>query len=203
METVFLARHGESEYSVHGLMNGDPATAVRLTERGREEARLLGERLADEPIELCVTSEFGRTIATAEIALEGRDVPRLVLPQLNDVRVGEFEGKTLVEYRRWAHAQNPLAIPPGGDESRAATVERYVRGFEQVLARAEPVILVVAHGLPIRYVLNAARGLGPAPILEQIEHATPYRLTREELDSAIRHLRDWAASPSWATSSSP
>jgi broad specificity phosphatase PhoE len=203
MDVLFLARHGESEYSARGLMNGEPRTAVRLTERGREEARVLGERLRDERLDLCVTSEFGRTIETADIALAGRGVPRLVLRELNDVRVGEFEGRTLAEYRKWAHARDPLAVPPGGDESRAATVARYVRGFERILARAEGAILVVAHGLPIRYLLNAARGLGPVPVLEQIEHATPYRLSREELDAAVARLRAWTLSPSWATSASP
>ena len=203
MEVLFLARHGASEYSVRGLMNGDPRTAVRLTELGRREARALGERLAGEPIELCVTSEFGRTIETADLALAGRGVPRLVVPELNDVRVGDFEGRTLAEYREWAHAQEPLAVPPGGDESRAATVERYVRGFERVLARPETHVLVVAHGLPIRYVVNAARGLGPTPIVEQIEHATAYPLRGAEVVAALEALRAWAAKPSWATSASP
>jgi 2,3-bisphosphoglycerate-dependent phosphoglycerate mutase len=203
MEVMFLARHGESEYSVRGLMNGDPRTAVMLTEQGREEARALGRGLARERIDLCVTSEFGRTIETADLALAGRDVPRLVVTELNDVRVGDFEGKTLAEYREWAHAQDPLAVPPGGDESRAVTVERYVLGFERVLARPEANVLVVAHGLPIRYVLNAARGVGPSPIVEQIEHATAYPLAREQLEAALGRLREWAARPSWATSASP
>jgi probable phosphoglycerate mutase len=203
MNDVVLARHGESEYSVQGLMNGDPATAVRLTEEGRAQARLLGEKLRDVSIDLCATSEFGRTIETADLALEGRDVPRLVLRDLNDIRVGEYEGKTLTAYREWAHAQTPTALPPGGDESRAATVERYVRAFRELTARREGTILVVAHGLPIRYVVNAAREELPAPIVEQIEYATAYRLSRDELEAALDRLGAWCASPSWSTSSSP
>jgi probable phosphoglycerate mutase len=203
MREVILARHGESEYSVKHLMNGDPVTVVRLTDAGREQARLLGEALRDEEVDLCVTSEFGRTIETADIALEGRDVPRLVLRDLNDIRVGEYEGKTLQEYRDWAHAQSPTALPPGGDESRAATVQRYVRAFREIMDRDERVILVVAHGLPIRYILNAAEGTHPAPIVEQIEYATAYRLDRDTLETAIDALDTWGANPSWATSPSP
>ena len=200
---MILARHGESEYSVKHLMNGDPKAAVALTDQGREEARLLGEKLRDEEIDLCVTSEFARTVETADIALAGRDVPRLVLRDLNDIRVGEYEGKTLQEYREWAHTQSPTALPPGGDESRAAAVERYVRAFREILARPERVVLVVAHGLPIRYILNAAQGTHPAPIVEQIEYATAYRLDRDALETALDALDAWAAKPRWATSASP
>ena len=203
LEWAILARHGESEYSVKHLMNGDPVTVVRLTEAGREQARRLGEALRDEEIDLCVTSEFGRTIETADIALAGRDVPRLVLRDLNDIRVGEYEGKTLTEYREWAHSQSPTALPPGGDESRAATVQRYVRAFREIIARPERVVLVVAHGLPLRYILNAAKGAHPAPIVEQIEYATAYRLDQDTLQTAIDALDAWAANPSWATSASP
>jgi phosphoserine phosphatase len=202
MDELLLARHGESEYSVKGLMNGDPRTAVRLTPLGLEQARLLGERLRDTVIDLCATSEFGRTIETADCALAGRDVPRLVLADLNDIRVGSYEGKTLKEYREWAHAQLPTALPPGGDESRAAAVERYARAFSELAGRPERTILVVAHGLPIRYVLNAARAELPAPIVEQIEYATAYRLTREQLDDALDRLESWCANPSWASSAS-
>jgi broad specificity phosphatase PhoE len=203
MDRVFLARHGESAYSVAGRMNGDPRTEVRLTQRGRREAHELGAKLALVELDLCATSEFGRTHETADIALAGRDVPRLVVAELNDVRVGAFEGKTLAEYREWAHAQSPTALPPGGDESRAATVARYVRGYETVLERPEKTILVVAHGLPIRYVLNAARAELPEPIVQNVEHATPYELSRAELAVAVERLAAWCEIPTWATSASP
>ena len=84
MDRVVLARHGESERSVAGLTNGDPRIACALTAEGREEARRLGLELANEPIDLCVTSEFERARETADIALAGRDVPRLVLREAAD-----------------------------------------------------------------------------------------------------------------------
>src|SRR5437660_9174362 len=166
MERAILARHGESAFSVRGSMNGDPTVACPLTELGREQAERLGATLAGEPLDLCVTSEFERTRETADLALAGHEVPRLVLPDLNDIRVGEYEGKTLEEYRGWARAQAPDADPPGGGESRAATVRRYVRAYREILGRAEGSVLVVAHGLPIRYVLNAGAGEHPAPLLD-------------------------------------
>src|SRR5687768_4294609 len=97
-----LVRHAESEYSVDLRLNGQVGAGVALTPRGRDEAQRLGEELADEPIHLCVTSPFLRTVETAEIALAGRSVPRLVVPELGDPNYGEYEGATLEEYRSWA-----------------------------------------------------------------------------------------------------
>jgi broad specificity phosphatase PhoE len=199
VQLAILVRHGESDYSVRGAMNGDPRTTVALTERGRDEARALGELLADEAIDLCVTTEFGRTAETADLVLAGRDVPRLVLAELNEIRVGEFEGRLFPEYRGWASTHDPLAAPPGGGESRAETARRYVRGFRTLLARPEPTILVVTHGLPIRYILNAARGVAPTPVLDAVEHATAYRYPAAELERAVDLLDEWCAAPAWPT----
>jgi broad specificity phosphatase PhoE len=197
MDEVILARHGESELSVVGTVNGDPATACALTDLGREQARRLGEALRDTPLDLCATSEFQRVRETADLALAGRDVPRLVIPELNDVRFGHFEGGTLIAYREWAADNDPTADAPGGGESRSATVARYVTAYRRILARPERTILVVAHGLPIRYVLNALADVEPAPLVEQVDYAEPYRLDRRELDRAVEHLDAWVAAPAW------
>ena len=77
MELAILARHAESEFSVRGAMNGDPATACPLTDEGRDQAHRLGEALRDDRIDFAVVTEFARTVETADLALAGRDVPRL------------------------------------------------------------------------------------------------------------------------------
>jgi broad specificity phosphatase PhoE len=197
MDEVILARHGESELSVVGTVNGDPAVACALTAAGREQARRLGELLADVEIDLCVTSEFERARQTADLALAGRDVPRLVLAELNDVRFGRFEGGTLATYREWAAANEPTVEAPGGGESRRATVARYVSAYRTILARPERTILVVAHGLPIRYVLNALEETDPAPLVEQVAYAEPYRLLKRKLELAVERLERWSSAPAW------
>jgi probable phosphoglycerate mutase len=194
---AILVRHAESEFSVRGAVNGDPGVACPLTDSGREQAARLAVLLANDPIDLCVTSEFERARETADIALAGREVPRLVLPQLNDIRFGEFEGGQLAAYRAWARAHGPLDDAPGGGESRAATVGRYVEAYRLLLERPEPTILVVAHSLPIRYALNAIDELDPAPAVEQVPYAEPLRVAEPALRSAVERLAAWGASPSW------
>ena len=199
MKRAILARHGESELSVAGRTNGDPRVAVPLTARGRDEARALGRALARDPIDLCVTSEFRRAQETAELALEGREVPLLVLHELNDIRFGDFEGHSRTDYRAWAHTHGPEDPAPGGGDSRAETVRRYVRGYRTVLARPEEAILVVAHGLPVRYVLDAVEGRNPAAAMAHVPYAKPFRLSMQELREAVDRLEAWAAAPAWPT----
>lgn len=195
--TVILARHGESEYSARGLVNGDPAVRVPLTPQGREQARALGDELRDTAIDLCITSDFERAIETADGALRGRDVPRLVLPELGDIRMGSYEGKTLDEYRLWAHHCPPTEEGPGGGESRVDALRRYLAGFAIVAARPERTVLVVSHSLPIAYVLKAADGHDPQPSMGQVEYATAHPLTAEQLRAALDRLSRWLAAPHW------
>jgi probable phosphoglycerate mutase len=199
VHAVILARHGESELSVVGRTNGEPGTACALTEAGREQALRLGRLLEGDDVGLCVVSEFQRVQETADLALEGREVPRLVLPELNDIRFGDFEGRALTEYRAWAHAHGPEEAAPGGGDSRAETVRRYIRAYRTILARPEETILVVAHGLPVRYVLDAVAGRNPAAAVAQVPYAEPFRLTEKKLITATERLEAWAEHPAWAT----
>jgi broad specificity phosphatase PhoE len=199
MRQLILARHGESEFSLRSAMNGDPAVACPLTADGEEQARRLGDALRDTPIDLAVVTEFERTRQTADLALERRDVPRLVVPELNDIRVGDFEGGLLEAYRAWARERSPVEVPPGGGESRAEAARRYAQGFRVLLARPEETILAVAHGLPIRYLLLAAGGVEPRPVIERLEYAEPYRLSRDEVEHGVERLERWAAEPAWSS----
>jgi probable phosphoglycerate mutase len=197
MQTLLLARHGESQFSARGALNGDPGVACPLTDDGRAQARALGEALRGEAIDVCATTEFERVQETADVALAGRDVPRLVVPELNDPRYGDFEGGPLDVYRAWVWERGPLEAPVGGGEHRGDIAGRYARGFRQLLDRPEPTVLFVGHSLPVRYVLDAAEGLAPKAKVGLVAYATLYRLTRDELERALEVLEAWAAAPAF------
>ena len=189
-----MARHGESEASAVGLVNGDPSRPIGLSERGRQEARSLGEALAGEAIDLCVVTEFPRTKETADVALEGRLVPRLEVPELNDPGVGDLEGRPIHELREWFRRSGATADVPGGGENRVQAVRRFCRGLRVILGRPEQAILVIAHGLPITYTVLAAHGEDLPLTLErvQVDHASPHRLSRSQVERAITVLNRWA-----------
>ena len=196
MKTAILARHAESVFSVRAMMNGDPAIAGPLTEEGVAQARRLGEALRDEPIDLCVVTEFERTKKTADIALEGRDVPRLVVPEFNDINVGRFEGGPLETYLDWARTASPLDVPEGGESRRCRRSTRRARRPSPRAPRGSPARDRPRPPDPLPPARSGRRG--PRPVLEKVDYATPYKVTRQELLEAVDDLRRWAENPAWA-----
>jgi 2,3-bisphosphoglycerate-dependent phosphoglycerate mutase len=195
MERAILVRHAESTYSARDIVNGDPYRYVGLTSKGAEQARRLGELIRDEPISLCITSRFPRTRESADIALNGRPIPRQVLEEFDDVKMGDFEGKPVEEVRAFQRLNGPAVPLPGGGESRVDSIRRYCRAYGIVLARDERVILVVTHGLPVTAVLIALRGEDVPVTLEGIQAlpADPHTVSASDLRRAVEHLEDWAA----------
>jgi broad specificity phosphatase PhoE len=185
-----IVRHGESSLNIERRVNGDPNVPVALTARGRDEARLLGEQIRHIRIDLCVCTRFGRTVETATIALEGRPVPLEVEPRFDDVDVGELEGLSLDEYRAWKQGRTRRDAFPGG-ESLDDAARRYAQAYEQLLARREQSVFVVAHEIPLRYAINAADGSdsldGPA---HQLANATPYLFDEDSLARGVLRIRE-------------
>ena len=188
MQLYIIARHAESTLNFENRINGDPDVLVDLTDKGRDEAKLLGEQVRHVPIELCVHTRFDRTRETARIALEGRDAPFEVEPLLDDIDVGELEGITLDEYRAWKRQHTRRDVFPGG-ESLDDAARRYARAFQNLLERPESSVLVITHEIPLRYAINAADGSndldGPA---HQLANATPYLFDEDALAQAVEGI---------------
>jgi alpha-ribazole phosphatase len=192
METAILVRHAESELNAAATLNGDRSVACPLSERGREQARRLGETARPD---LVFTSSFERTRETAELAWP--DVARVEEPDFDEIAFGRWEGQTFEAYSDWAWTAGPLDEAPGGGESRAAAVARYLHGYRSVLARPERSVALVAHGLVIRYLLQANDGLPPSPRLDGVPPAVPFVFTRDELAASIDLLEGWLREPTW------
>jgi broad specificity phosphatase PhoE len=162
-----LVRHGGTDYNDARRLNGHPSVPVHLTERGRAQVAALRDRVAGMPVDLGVHTRFPRTLQTLEILLEGRDVPTVVCPDLDDVLLGEFEGRSVDDYRHFRDENGQDARPRGG-ESRLDALARYARGFERLLETDARAPLVVMHDIPIRFLANAIAGDDP---LEGAVHA--------------------------------
>jgi broad specificity phosphatase PhoE len=197
MERLVVARHAEAESNL-GMTVSGAAPGGALTPAGVEQARALGRALAGDRVELAVVTELRRTAETVDVALDGRAVPRLVLPELNEIRFGRFEGGLLADYRAWAWAAPADELCPGGGESRGEAAGRYARAFATLLERPEAVILGVTHAVPIRYLLRAVEGLPPQARIESVPHAEPFRFDASTVRDAVALLESWAREPAFA-----
>ena len=151
---IYVVRHAETVLGAKGVVNGNPSVDNPLTEHGIEQARDLARRLSDTELALVITTEFARTRQTADLIVDGRDLPRRVIADLNDPRQGEFEGKDFELYAQWMDRTGIADPIPGGGESQLDAVRRYVRGWREVVAFATTPVLVVAHAFPISVALT-------------------------------------------------
>ncbi|HLK45434.1 MAG TPA: histidine phosphatase family protein [Acidimicrobiales bacterium] len=190
MRLLLLVRHGESLFNVEGVVNGDPALDRGLSDAGRAAATALGVQLQGIRIDLCVTSRFPRAQETARLALgaERQALARVVDEDLDDVRIGELEGRTLAEYRAWKGEHTRSDRFPGG-ESLDEAAARYARAFSFIADSREDTILCVCHEIPVRYAVNAAAG---SPDLDHplhdVRNATPYLFDEATLRRAADNL---------------
>ena len=192
MRLFLVARHGQSLFNVGKVVNGDPELDRGLSEQGIEEAERLAGQLAPLPLGLVAVSPFPRALQTANIALAGREVPHLVDVELGDIDVGELEGESLDAYRSSPAHSNRKERFPGGESLDEAAL-RYARACERLLARDEPVTLVVCHEIPVRYLVNGAAGSdelnGP---LHYVANAAPYLFDGASLRRAVERMRELA-----------
>ena len=189
MRLFVIARHAESTLNAERRVNGDPTRPVGLTDRGRLEASELGVQVAGIPIDVCVHTRFPRTRETAELMLAGREVPFVVEPLLDDIKIGELDGEPLETYRAWKHGHSRSVPFPGGESLDDAAL-RFADGFEAVLGLDAQVVFIVTHEIPLRYALNGAGGSdeldGP---VHEIANAMPYVFDEPRLERAAARIR--------------
>src|SRR5262245_43589444 len=186
---VYLARHGETAWSITGQHTG--LTDLPLTERGEDLARRLGERLNGRAFAKVFTSPLHRAVRTSELAGVGTvaEVDR----DLVEWDYGEYEGRLtvdiLAERPDWQLFRDGC---PGGESPQqvAARADRVV----QRVRRIGGDVLLFSSGHFLRVL--AARWIGAEPIVGRsfmLSTASLSGLSYEHgTDPAIRLWNDTA-----------
>jgi len=95
---LLLVRHGESEWNRVRRFQG--ANDVGLSDVGRAQAEALGCAVKrGYRVAVAYVSPMRRALETAELALAGTTIPRVPLPDLRELSLGEWEGRTVDEVR--------------------------------------------------------------------------------------------------------
>jgi broad specificity phosphatase PhoE len=157
-----LVRHGETEWNRDQRIQGH--LDVGLSERGREQARRLAPLLADDLPPVVYTSDLRRARDTAVI-LAGERAEMVPDARFREANLGVFQGLTAAEleatypeeYRAW-RSHSAVHRPPGG-ESLEDLSRRCSEGLREALRNAGPLVMVVAHGGPIRMMTCDLLGL--------------------------------------------
>lgn len=167
---LFLVRHGESAAVRPGVEipkssegHDDPA----LAPDGRDQARRVAERLADQQVDAIYVTSLRRTQETAAPLAEKLGLTPIVEPDLREVFLGEWEGGA---FRRHAAEGHPLAaqvfreerwdVIPAAEATEAFNA-RLRDGLDRIVgAHPDQRVVVVVHGGVIGEVMRIAAGGG-------------------------------------------
>ena len=146
--TIFVARHGETEWNRIGRWQG--VTDVPLSDVGRAQARELGRRLAGRGIGRLYTSHLSRARETAEIVAVSLElaVPALD-PRLRERGYGRFEGLTgdecgALHPEAWQRYLADRRQTPPDAESQPEIVARMTAAMREIAAAPTSVAVAVA-----------------------------------------------------------
>lgn len=193
MGIIYIARHGETEWNAQQRIQGH--TDVALSERGRAQAQLLADRLADTPLDAAYASDLQRAAATARAVIGSRPIPLTPTPELREYHKGIFEGLTPAECEQRhpaiyaASLVNDLDFAPPGGESIRQTGARMDAIVQQVRRRhADDSVLIVGHGGSLRAALVSLLELPPEANWKFIMHNCSLTVIHTYPDNAVLHL---------------
>jgi broad specificity phosphatase PhoE len=194
--TIYLLRHGETRGNAERIVQ---LPDIPLSDRGREQARKLGARLATLPgtgIAQLLASDLARARETAELVRDATGAPLELDPLLHERNLGDVRGTPYAELD--VDLFGPDYAPPGGEtwEIFHARVDLAWQRILEVAAVTRGHLAVVSHGLvclslarrhlslPSDATLEA--GVGNTSVTE-IQIEPPYVVT---LFNCTAHLED-------------
>ena len=157
MAIIILVRHGENEWVKEHKLAGW-IEGVHLNENGKRQATEAAVRLSHLPIKALYSSPVTRCVETAEYISEKIGLPIETLPEVGEVKYGEWEGEKIEELAKlpeWhvvQYAPSRHAFPSG--ETMREVQFRVINALESLAEKhSEEMIVVCSHADLIKLVL--------------------------------------------------
>lgn len=160
---LYIMRHGKTDWNVAYRLQG--GTDIPLNEEGREMAREAAEKYRDVHLDICFVSPLVRARETAQLLLEGREIPVVVDQRLREMSFGEYEGMDHIYehpdlniYKMFKDPEHYVADrgAESFDELYARTGEFIQEVLEPLLAAGKD-ILIIGHGAMNSSIINQYR----------------------------------------------
>ncbi len=161
---VYLVRNGGALLEKPGQFVGQ--RDFPLSEEGKERVVQLLQVFKDERVDKVYSSGLARARDSAAVFSEfyGHDV--ILHEGLNEINLGEFEGRTFEEIVEYAPdlaremTENPAAFTYPGGESFSDLLKRSHGAFWEIVARSEGKrVVIFSHGGVNRTVLASLLGM--------------------------------------------
>ena len=147
---LYIARHGETTWNVLNKVCGRPD--VELTEKGRQQAMELAEKVKGKGITRMLVSPLQRARMTAQLVNTYIQVPMEIEERIIEHSFGEMEGMRRDDPVFQEQKRNITARFPGG-ESVLDVAHRVYSLLDEIPAKYPgETILLVCHGAVSRVV---------------------------------------------------
>ena len=173
---VYLVRHGATHRTAENRFSG--AVGVDLSEEGRTQAGLLGERLRRDRIDALYTSSLSRAVQTAELIGAHCNLTPSVVDALREIDHGHWEGLTRAEveerfpgeYEAWE--EDPFTYAPEGGETGVAVLARALPALRAIVtAHPGQSVVIVSHKATIRILLSSLLGFDERGYRDRLDQA--------------------------------
>ncbi|MFH7026487.1 MAG: histidine phosphatase family protein [Heteroscytonema crispum UTEX LB 1556] len=182
MTRVIIVRHGQSTYNTEKRIQGR-TDASKLTDKGRNDATLVGKALSNILFNAIYSSPLQRAKETADIICSSltTDSGRSSVPQTSDklleIELPAWEGmitssvkeKFSEDYRIWhEHPDQLRMLVKNGEETKEhfpvlALYEQARQFWQEILSRHQgKTILIVGHNGINRALISTAVGISPS-----------------------------------------
>jgi len=161
---IILCRHGQTDWNTQGRYQG--RTDVPLNEYGRQQARDLATRLADQTIHAVYSSTLERAYDTAVEIAKPRDLEVRRDPRLDEINQGLWEGMRHDEIAlhhpeklaAWQDHPIDLRLPEGETLEEVRVRVRDALDDMMMLHQGR-IICIVAHSVSMAVIKHELQGL--------------------------------------------
>lgn len=188
--TVYLCRHGQTEWNVLGRRQGQLDSP--LTKLEGRQAEAISSTVLPENIDAVFVSPLARSLETARIIATGIDRPISILEDLAEVHHGRFAGMTNHEIERRFPGQleeresdkYTWRFPEG--ESYADVDRRSARALGVIAGSLARRPLVVGHEMITRMLLKNTLGLTTDDALSRaLPHGTVLEINTTKAEAIL------------------
>ncbi len=203
MLTIYLTRHGQTEWNVihkmQGWGNGE------LTAKGIADAKALAQRLSDTPLDKIYASSSKRAFETAKIIENNRGIEIVSNDDLREMNFGDWDGQFTSDVKAnfpKEHAifwETPHLFEGMNGETFLDVQQRAQKVLSAILQdQKEGTILIVSHSIFLRVLLATIKKLPLSDVFTQINlgHTSLTKvivdedILKLEFEGDMTHIKD-------------
>lgn len=171
--TYYFMRHTQAQANVDSVIASGPEDSPEhtseLTEKGREDAKKIAQKIKKEKIDLIFASPYKRTQDTARAIAEETGLEIIIDKRLEEIQTGVFNWRPISEFHAYFKSRKErFTKAPEGGENWNQLRKRLMDFYKEVEQKHKgKKILIVSHGDCLWMLEGAMRGLSDDELIEK------------------------------------